>query len=248
MIDAYAHLLMAASDPLADLQAQLDSAALQGALVVETWNGDNQAILEGLIDAPSARFRVGLCYREDRRTHLLERLKHPAVSALRVRTADLDRLEDLLEVLVETGKWLLPHAERGIGLLSDRLIELAVRHPRLKIYLPHLGWPRCEGEDDRDWVSSINQLAALPGAVIGVSAIVHFSREPFPHADVAAFAARAIALFGSRRAVAASDYPLLPVERYAEYINLAVEWIEAGRETTEQTEWHGTDGKWLGFP
>lgn len=225
MIDAYAHLNMAAANPLADLQSRMNEANVERALIVETWSGDNYQCLQKLIEAPQSLFRVALCFRPEAKERLAAQLEQPAVIALRVKTSELALLEDFGARLEESGQWLLPHAESGISPLADALRELADRHPRLHIYVPHLAWPARDGVEDKDWPQAIEKLRSLPSVVIGVSAIAHFSREAFPHADAARWAERLIAMFDAEDIVAASDYPLFEPSRYADYIGLASEWI-----------------------
>lgn len=225
MMDAYAHLNMSAPDPLADLQARMDEAAVERALVVETWSGDNYDCLQKLIEAPQAQFRVALCFRPDARERLAAQLEQSTVVALRVKTAELELIGDFGARLEASGQWLLPHAESGVGLLADALLKLVERHPRLNVYAPHLAWPTRDGVEDKDWPQAIEKLHRLPSVVVGVSAIGHFSREAFPHDDVAQLAERLIAMFDAEKIAAASDYPLCPPSRYADYMRLANEWI-----------------------
>ena len=52
-----------------------------------------------------------------------------------------------------------------------------------------------------------------------------FSEEVFLHEDVWAFASYAIAAFGAKRLLAASDYPLMDKSRYLDDVRLARPWI-----------------------
>ena len=89
MMDAYAHLNMAGADPLADLQSRMDEAAVERALVVETWGGDNYACLQKLTESPPSRFRVALCFRPNARERLAAQFDQSNVVALRVKTSEL---------------------------------------------------------------------------------------------------------------------------------------------------------------
>ena len=102
------------------------------------------------------------------------------VQALRVRTADMRRLGPVATKLESTGKWLLPHAESGINGLTEELLLVARLYPTLRIYLPHMGWPRRDLQDDNSWSESVAALCKIPNLIVGISAIAHFSREPFP--------------------------------------------------------------------
>jgi predicted TIM-barrel fold metal-dependent hydrolase len=228
MMDAYCHLDMSAEQPVADLERRLDSAGIDRALIVETWSGDNRACLQQLMASPSIRFRIAPCFRPDEAQGSREFLSLEAVRALRVKTADLHQLALIPAMLESMGKWLLPHAESGIGALTRELLLLADLHPQLPIYLPHMGWPRRERQDDDDWRESVALLSKLPNLVVGISAIAHFSQQAFPHNDVAPFAAHLRATFGTESLVTASDYPLFERERYAQYMQLAGDWTANG--------------------
>jgi hypothetical protein len=228
MIDAYCHLDMSAEQPIADLEQRMDTAGIDRAFVVETWSGDNRACLHQLITSPSARFRVAPCFRPDNTQSGAELLSSGIVCALRVRTADLHRLGSIAPTLESTGKWLLLHAEFGISALTEELVRIAALHTGLFIYLPHMGWPRHNHKDDNNWRESISILSKLPNLVVGISAIAHFSREAFPHNDVAPFVAHLRETFGTESLVVASDYPLFEKNRYAQYMQLAGNWIGSG--------------------
>lgn len=225
MIDGYAHLKMTAPDPLADLQARMAAAEIAQALIVETWSGDNRDCLQRLIASPQRQFRLALCFRPERRKQLLTQLTLDSVLALRVKTDELKLLGELGPVLEATGKWLLPHAELGIGALTRALHIVLDRHPQLNLYVPHLAWPARNGQPDADWPAAIALLRQLPSVVVGISAIAHFSRETFPHSDVERWAETLITKFKATDIVAASDYPLFAPPRYTDYMRLAENWI-----------------------
>jgi len=225
MIDAYCHLDMSVAQPIADLERRMDAASVDRALIVETWSGDNHVCLQQLVASSSGRFRVVPCFRPDAPQSGSEFLSLEMVRGLRVKTQDLSRLGPIVAMLESMGKWLLPHAESGIRKLADELLQLGDRYPQLPIYLPHMGWPRRDRQDDEDWLEAISSLRNIPNVSVGVSAMAHFSRAPFPHNDIAPFTSRLLAAFGQERLVPASDYPLFEKDRYAEYMQLASDWI-----------------------
>lgn len=225
MMDAYTHLDMSVQDPMAALKQCMEEAAIDRALVVETWSGDNRWCLDRLIASPSSQFRVALCFRPTDGCFGPAILEQKAVGGLRIRTADLQVFRPFATALESSQKWLVPHAEAGIGRLTTELVGLIREFPRLRIFLPHLGWPRRDGQDDKDWDESVSRLGALSNVAAGVSAISHFSRMPFPHEDVKPYAIRLREVFGSDSLFAASDYPLFETGKYTDYMNLANEWI-----------------------
>jgi predicted TIM-barrel fold metal-dependent hydrolase len=236
MIDAYCHLDMSAAQPIADLERRMDAAGVDRALIIETWSGDNRICLQQLVASFPARFRVMFCFRPDDPQSSSDLLSMEMVRGLRVKTRDLSRLEPIAARLESMGKWLLPHAESGIRTLADELLQLAACYPQLPIYLPHMGWPRRNRQDDDGWLDSILSLRKLPNITVGVSAMAHFSRDPFPHNDIAPFASRLLATFGHESLVPASDYPLFEKDRYTQYMRLASDWISGNTQPGRRFE------------
>src|SRR3984885_8310717 len=74
MMDAYTHLDMSAQSPMAALEQWMDKAAIDRALVVETWGQDNRSCLDRIICSPSPQFRVAFCVR----VKILPKMAHPA--------------------------------------------------------------------------------------------------------------------------------------------------------------------------
>jgi predicted TIM-barrel fold metal-dependent hydrolase len=227
MIDAYTHVDMSAARPLEDLEMQMQNAGVTAAFVIETWDKRNRVCMQQLIGRASAQFRGAFCFRADEQEYVFEQSKSPYIAGMRVRTADLTDSFRLADRLEESGKWLVAHAESGIGTLRDGLLRLAGRNPRLTVYVPHLGWPRRNGEDDQDWRAAMGDLSSLPGCIVGISAMAAFSNEPYPHRDVYDFAIRLQELFGPRRIMIGSDYPLLPNAMYSQYMALAQQWSQS---------------------
>jgi hypothetical protein len=97
MMEAYTHLDMTSSDPIAGFQARMASAGIDRALAVETWKGDNYSSLRRLMAPPSLQFCVALCFRPDEQRPSLDILHKEVVVALRARTADLRRPGHLAE-------------------------------------------------------------------------------------------------------------------------------------------------------
>lgn len=226
MIDAYTHLDMSTRDPIDDLRLRMDSAKIDRALIVETWGRDNHSCLERLIAQSPTQFRVAVCFRAEEKRPYLDILQETTVVALRIKTADIQHLGSLAGSLESSGKWLLTHAEAGIKELKNKLVPLAKLHPHLHIYLPHFGWPRNDKLDDKDWGDSVRELSRLPNVIMGISAIDHFSNEPYPHRDIEPFATRLLDAFGPDSVVIGSDYPLFEKDMYARYIDLAQQWVQ----------------------
>jgi hypothetical protein len=222
-VDGFVHLDLTAEDPLLDISARLTAAGRARALLVETWKGEDFHLLERLRASREDRFQLAFCFRPGK--PMANLWADPSVVAIRVRGSELPSAGDLLDHLVALEKYLLVHSDEGIGPLTDRILELVSERPSLKVYFPHLAWPVVDAREDPDWRSCIIRLAACPTAAIGISAIRHFSREEFPHPDVRRYVEEILLRFQPHRIIAGSDYPLFDQEKYADYMNLAIDWI-----------------------
>jgi predicted TIM-barrel fold metal-dependent hydrolase len=229
-MDAYCHLDMdlevKRQSPIADIGQRMSTADVSSALLVETWDGRNRRLLNGVLRKHRAgRFGVALCYRQDSFGELRRQLSERGLTAVRMSTQDIRRDASVCEDIYRAGKVLLTHAETGIGSLCRELSRIMAVMPELRVYVPHLGWPVAQGKADFDWEGAVRELATLPSVTFGVSAIAHFSREPFPHNDVRDFALRVISQVGASRIAIGSDYPLFDKARYADYMFLARDWV-----------------------
>lgn len=234
VIDAYAHLDMEQPNPAEDLREQMKNAGVERAVVVETWDGRNRAGVKQLLDRYPADCCGAFCFRKENESFLSDTLRDAGVVGIRIRMADLELSNAILPSLELSGKWLVVHAEGGIGVLRERLLRVVAHYPGIRIYVPHLGWPRQSGQDDPDWRAAISDLAAVPGCIAGISAIAAFSRERYPHADVYEFAAQLCEQFGVDRVLTGSDYPLFERGRYSAYVHLAHFWFQSltGRDVS----------------
>lgn len=236
-MDSYTHLDMSKENPIEDLRMRMASVGVSQALLVETWGKENSICLNQVIAERPSRFRVALCFRPDEARQWSDILQQESVVALRIKAADLRCLGRLAGSLESSGKWLLAHAESGIQKLKDELLPLARRYPDLRMYLPHLGWPRRDKLDDNDWKESIAELSNLPNMVMGISAMEHFSRAAYPYNDIAPFAAQIRGLFAPDAVVIGSDYPLLGKCSYAQCMELAELWTGSeGRQNISRLE------------
>jgi predicted TIM-barrel fold metal-dependent hydrolase len=120
-----------------------------------------------------------------------------------------DDLAPALAALDQRAAVLVAHAPGGAGRHADQLVAWAGRYPRLRVFVPHLGWPlTAQGAPTPDWDSGIRRLARCDRIYAGLSALYFFSRQPPPFEDAFVFARAVLDAFGPRRCVLAGDYPM----------------------------------------
>jgi predicted TIM-barrel fold metal-dependent hydrolase len=224
MKDWYTHLRMEAPDPVADLQSLMTRAGVSEAIVVETLDGGNRGPVDRIAAGDVSMLRAVYCLRDGIALNVLER---PAVMGLRVLTRHLSDSAGWAEALRQSGKALYVHAEQGIAALGVGLGRFAASEPGIAIFVPHMGWPRRDGRDDPDWSPAICDLGGMGTVSIGISAMAHFSWQPYPHTDASPFAHCVFDRFDASRVAAASDYPASCGGDYSQYMNLARDWIRS---------------------
>ena len=228
MIDAYSHVDMDHKSPLDDIDSRRRGAGITKVLLVETWNGANRTLLESLLASSAGTpFSVVLCHRGGPASNLSSLLRTARLAGIRISARHVLPDDEVCRGIHETGKLLVAHADDGIGPLALNLERLLQALPGSRIYVPHLGWPIRNGEEDPAWRSAISNLASNSSVTFGISAISTFSALPFPHDDVAELAQWAIPQFSPARIVIGSDYPLLEKSRYPDYLSLARDWVAA---------------------
>ncbi|HEX4810405.1 MAG TPA: amidohydrolase family protein [Bryobacteraceae bacterium] len=213
---------------MAEIEQRMSSAMVSRVLLVETWSGRNRRLLQdSLSRRQTSKFPVALCYRQETSCELRELILAGKLAAVRMATADMQRDWDFCRDISRSHAWLLAHAEDGIGPLSSEVTRLYESFPEVRFYVPHLAWPMRDGALDPAWEWAVKQLAQIPSVLAGISAIAHFSKQPFPHSDVRELALRFLSQFPASRIAIGSDYPLFEKERYADYIRLAHSWVTA---------------------
>jgi L-fuconolactonase len=95
-----------------------------------------------------------------------------------------------------------------------RLAAVAARHPDLRIVVDHLGKPpvregRTEAGGIAPWRRDLAALARLPNLWAKLSGLATEAAPDWGIADLAPYGAAALALFGPRRLVWGSDWPVV---------------------------------------
>lgn len=222
MIDAYMHLDLAQGAPLEAWEACWAEAGMTHALLVESWGGDDRCLMERLPFRPG--LGRALCLRRQDTRELEAMLDRPDFLALRVREEDLARPDLPLRRMADQGVALLVSAAAGTRSLAAGLEALRRKARGLTFYVPHLGWPSMQTKEDAEWRAAMTRVAELGPVVVGLSAISHFSRQPYPHDDVRGRAQWLCSLFGPGRITVATDYPHMPQEHYTDYLALVCGW------------------------
>jgi predicted TIM-barrel fold metal-dependent hydrolase len=221
MMDAFNHLDMKGPDPLAECRELMRAAGVDRSVVVETGAGDNRAVLDGIVERREPGLPVIYMYRGKPVRPVVER---EGVIGLRAGGKLLEGEPGWLGDLAAAGRWLLPHADPGIGTLTRQLGRIRAKYPRLNIYVPHIGWPVRGSAMDPDWPAAMEMLGRM-GVTLGVSALTAFSKAPFPHDELRRMTLPALRHFRPDRLVAATDYPYVEKARYADYLALVCQWI-----------------------
>jgi len=164
----------------------------------------------------------------------IDRLRaNPRLKGLRPM---LQNIEDTDWILRPDVRPALAHmAETGLrfdALIQPRhlppMLEIARRHPGLKIVIDHIAKPKMGNgrKPEADWVDGMQQLAACPNVWCKLSGTITEIGPDWQRADIAPFAATVLEAFGPGRIMWGSDWPV---------VNLAgvyQSWVETARALT----------------
>lgn len=102
------------------------------------------------------------------------------------------------------------------------LLRFAQRFPELPIVIDHAAKPPIAGGQLQPWQDDLARLAALPQVHCKLSGLVTEAAQPWQTADLQPYVAHVLELFGPRRVMWGSDWPVLDLAGgYGR-------WVEAG--------------------
>ena len=219
IVDAYAHCGSNRYLPIDQLEMAMDTNDIDACLLVQHMGEFDNGYLASIVRKSPKRYGA-ICLvdttHNDAPQQLELLLTGNAKEADGVRflgarmTADMmAESPQSLDVLNRHKATLVVHLPQGIGVHLALLERLACDFSDLIIYVPHMGWPRINGQPSPAWQEAIRTLSQYPAFAFGLSAMYHFSSEPFPHKDVWPHMQDLVAAVGADRVVWASDFPLL---------------------------------------
>lgn len=211
IVDSYAHVGLKKYRPIEHLVEQMEQAGVDRAVLVQPLGDLDNSYLRSILEQYPGRFKtVGLAdvNSYDVQSELRLLLETWGFGGVRA-TAEALTDSKLASALAALDGVLVLHLPDGIGQHLDRLTALAEHFPRLRVFVPHLGWPQANGQETSKWKEAVTALARYPGFAMGISALHHFSARAFPHEDTWPWMELAVEAFGPERCMCGSDFPLL---------------------------------------
>jgi len=225
------------------LQAMDDAGVDRTVIVPPSWVGDNNDTAIEAARAHPDRLavmgRISLLDEATGKRWLPRWRDQPGMLGLRL-TFQTPRQRAILES--GAADWLWPVAEASgvpvmllVPELLDHARDIAVKHPRLRLTIDHMGARR--GKKDDEAFADIEQLLALSrhaNVAVKATALPDFSTAPYPCLNLHAYLQKIIAAFGPRRVFWGADHTRLPCS-YREAVTLFTEdmpWLDS-----ESLEW-----------
>ncbi|MCL4465164.1 MAG: amidohydrolase family protein [Chloroflexi bacterium] len=210
----------------ATLVGEMDAAGVDAALLVQTpWYGeDNRYLLESmrrfpgrfaaigyLVDplAPDAPVRLERQYHEDGfrgvRFHLADDLRGFVDDQRIIEGLLAGAADPLLRQARELG---VPVQFLNRVSNQHAIVAVADRHPDLTIVVDHLGHPLVAEAPNFPSSCHLFALAERPNVYVKMSNQVLSSRQPYPWRDLHDYQKRLVDLFGPRRLMWGTNWPL----------------------------------------
>ena len=218
--DSYAHIGLHRGVLANELLAEMDRCGVARATLVPFLNAPN---FDDLLQAAQTwpdRFiavcRADLDRAQREGTAWLDGLLASGFRGARVAlppapAAPGDAMESILASLDRRAAVLVVHCPDGFGAHTSILAGWLHRYTRLRVFIPHLGWPRtAQGETTPGWDSSLQQLADAGSerVFMGLSALYFYSGEAPPFRDTFGYVQAALQAFSAARCVLGGDYPM----------------------------------------
>ncbi|MHB1133340.1 MAG: amidohydrolase family protein [Chloroflexota bacterium] len=217
------------------LISQMDEAGVAAALLVQTpWYGlDNRYLVESMHRFPGRFAAIGFFgdpLAADAPAELARQYHEDGFRGLRFHLANSERKfvddERIIDGLMSGAVDPLLRQARDLGVAVQFLnrvsnqhviVTVADRFPDLTIVVDHLGHPLLAEAPDYPSSRHLFALAERPNVYVKISNHVLSSRQPFPWADLHDYQRRLLDLFGPRRLMWATNWPMdTPQLGYAE--------------------------------
>ena len=224
----------------ADLEPQLAATGIDGTVLIQAAASiEETEYMLGLADAtPWIKGVVGWIDFDDRMhlAHLRRLARHPRFIGVRPMIQDIEDTDWMLRHTVQWAYKALVDLDLSFDILGSPrhiapAIELAQRHPDLRIVCDHLMKPPITehqaGQDVfSDWSRGISALAAETHVVMKLSSLLTEASPGWTLETVRPFADHAITSFGADRLMWGSDWPVS---------RLTVEYSQTHKQLCELT-------------
>lgn len=223
IVDSYAHVSLRKYQPVERLIEQMELAEVEHAVLVQPLGDyDNSYLRTILQQYPKLFTAVGLIEvnTQNSQAQLKRLIQIDGFAGIRA-TAEVLISKNFISTLEAINGVLVLHLPQGIGPFLDQIIAIAESYAGLRIFLPHLGWPRVDGQPTSKWEQAIELLSKYPNVTVGISALYHFSISSFPHEDTWSLIEFLVKNIGPERCMCGSDFPLLlETESYSEFFSI----------------------------
>ena len=240
---------------LGDLLVEMRAAGVERAVIVPPfWEGANNATALEAARLHPEHFRVMGRFDLDAKADpsaVAMWLQQPGMAGIRFTFQTPELIAKLGD---DANAWFwaaaeaanVPVAIYAPGALA-RLRDIAVRHPRLKLAIDHMGIDRGDTDDAAFvHIDELCELASLPNISVKVSTVPIYSSEPYPHRRLHPYLERLYDAYGAKRLFWGSDLTRLPCS-YGVCVKLfteALPWLTVddlqwimGRALCEWLDW-----------
>ncbi len=211
-----------------EMLVEMDAAGVDRAIIVPpTWAGESNDWALAMAARYPARFAVVGRFdarAPDAKRQLAGWLQHKHMKGVRMSfhvKPFVDWLSDgsLDWFLTECDRLAIPSMALVPGIIG-RLRPVLMRHPELKILIPHMGCPLdIRGPAAFAGIEELLDLARYPNVTVMVSSAPCFSNESYPFRDLHPYLRRIYDVYGPRRMLWGADLSRL-TSSYSECLDL----------------------------
>ena len=168
----------------------------------------------------------------DHRVHLQRWAKNPLLKSLRPMVQDIADPDWLLKPEIDWAFETLQDMDLAFDALIlpvhlERLLKRLKRHPRLRVCIDHGAKPEIRHQIFEPWAEQMAQLAHETSAFCKISGLVTEAKTPWIEADLGPYLDHLHALFGPKRLIFGSDWPVLNLNgTYSGWMTLLERWTQ----------------------
>lgn len=180
----------------------------------------------------------------DHLVHLQRWAGHPLLKSLRPMVQDIADPDWLLMPEIDWAFEALQELDLAFDALIlplhlDRLLKRLKRHPGLRVCIDHGAKPEIRHNIFEPWAEQMARLAHETSAFCKVSGLVTEAKTPWIEADLGPYLDHLRLLFGPKRLIFGSDWPVLNLNgTYSGWLTLLEQWTQHW-SAEEQSDFFG---------
>jgi L-fuconolactonase len=210
IVDAYAHCGLSKYEPIEKVREVMAAGGVSRAVLVQHLGEFDNSYIRSVVASDPEHF-AGVLLIDHTVENAAETLAGWVASrsfqGLRLTSEALLANPDLFSLAGDLGLAIVLYTPQGVLPILPRLQQSLQSAPFTRLVITHLGNPTLIGSDLDESANAVLELARFSNVYLQLSGMTMFC--PYPHEPLYPLIERAVGVFGARRIIWGSNYPVV---------------------------------------